>query len=68
MEPKTVPLKWEDRVIGTCEVEQDEKGVNVISTNITDRKLKELLEEASPSFSINTKVDRPLIYRDMEGQ
>lgn len=67
MEPKTVPLKWEDRVIGTCEVEQDEKGVKVISTNITDPKLKELLAGAPPSFSINnTKVDRPLIYRDME--
>ncbi len=49
--PKTVPLKYKDKVIGGCVVDVDEKGVVVVSTDITDPKIKELLADAPPSFT-----------------
>ena len=49
--PKAVPLKWEDKVIGSCVVDVDEKGVVVVSTDITDPKARELLSDAPPSFT-----------------
>lgn len=56
-ERKTVPLKWKDKVVGTCEIAYDDKGYEVIATDITDPKIRELLEGAPPSFSINnTKI------------
>lgn len=51
METKTVPLKWDDKVIGSCVVEQDSKGVRVVSTDITDPDVRELLSGAPPSFT-----------------
>ena len=58
MERRTVPLKWGDKVVGTCEIEYDEKKINILSNNITDPVLRELLEGAPPSFSINnTKIE-----------
>ncbi len=54
----TVPLKYNNEVVGTCEIEYDKHDVKIISSNITDTKLSELLEESSPSFSIkNTKIE-----------
>lgn len=44
MEKKTVPLKFDDRVVGTATIEIDETGYKIFSTHITDNFLKEVLE------------------------
>jgi hypothetical protein len=55
---RVVPLKFKGKVVGSAVIEADEKGVKVLTTNITDPELREMLEGAPPSFSIkNTKVE-----------